>query len=180
MKRNFHEIPSEKTEGFAPYSRRVTAPLVSPSAVHTTPMQPDPLLLPSHRIGARACLQLALFILLAWAATLCAGLGGAMGGVSQSLAAKLSANAQHLQRQAGGAQGTRAARRDQREVGAVRQLAQDTRAIGTEPHDAALLVDWTPLQVAQQQVDDQPGTTAAPPLKPRGRAHPSRAPPALA
>lgn len=180
MKRNFREISSGKTELFDPYSRRVNAPLVSPPAVQMTPMQPDTPVLPSHRLGARACLQLALFIMLAWAATLCAGLGGAMGGVSQSLAAKLSANAQHLQRQAGGAQSTRAARRDPLGAEASRQLAQDQRAIDHDPLDAAQPVDLTTLRVAQERAEDQPTMTAEPRLKPRGRAHPSRAPPPLA
>lgn len=54
--------------------------------------------------------QASLVTLLAWVALLCAGLGGTVGVVSQTLAGKLAASMQHLHRQAGASQASRALR----------------------------------------------------------------------
>ena len=69
-----------------------------------------------------ASVQAVLFALLAWAALLCAGLGGTAGGASQTFANKLVPNFQHLQRHGGTSLASRAVRRDQSAVRPVQHV----------------------------------------------------------
>ncbi len=84
---------------------RFMVPAVNISAVRPvgnppvpSPPPPQPLALSNGRAGVGAWLQALLFSMLAWAAVLCTGLGGSMGVASQTLANKLAASAQHVQR----------------------------------------------------------------------------------
>lgn len=139
-----------------------------------------PLALPIGRAGTGAWLQAVLFTLLAWVAVVCTGLGGTVGVASQSLAHKLAANAQHLQRHGGTSLSSRALRRDQAAATAVQQVAEPSQILAQD------LTAWAPsaqvagLRVEARRALEPPVSLAAPHLKPRHRAHPSRAPPALA
>ena len=121
-----------------------------------------------------------MFTFLAWAALLCAGLGGTVGIVSNTLAGKLAANVQHLQRQAGTSLATRAARRDHPQVIAAQPFADSGRAVVVDNAGGALPAGEVTLGVDEQRADEPPTSAAEPRLKLRNRAHPSRAPPVLA
>ena len=122
-------------------------------------------------------IQVILLTLLAWAALLVTGLGGTMGGASQTLAHKLAANAQHLQRHGSSSLTSRALRRNESAVTSVQQVAEDSRAIGFHPTDGALPTSVVTLLIDAQQVDEPPRSATELCLKRRNRAHPSRAPP---
>ena len=121
-----------------------------------------------------------LFTLLGWAALLCAGLGGTISVASQSLANKLAANAQQLQRHGGNSLASRAIQRDQSMVPAAQQPAQDSRAVVLDHAKRPLLTGKVTLRIDARRADEQPLSATEPRLKPGGRAHQSRAPPALA
>ena len=144
------------------------------------PSPPEPLALSDGRAGVGAWLQAVLLALLTWAALLCAGLGGTLGVASQTLANKLAANAQHLQRHGGTSLASRAVRRDQAAPPASRQIAKDSRAAVSDPTDGALPAGGVALRIDAQRADEPPLSATEPRLKPRIRAHPSRAPPVLA
>lgn len=103
-----------------------------------------------------------------------------MGVASQTLANKLAANPQHLQRHGGTSLASRAVRRDQSAVTSVQQVAEDSRAVVLDHADGALPAGEFTLQVEEQRADEPPTSAAEPRLKLRNRAHPSRAPPVLA
>ena len=111
---------------------------VCPAGTTPVPSPPEPLALSNGRVGAGAWIQSVLFTLLAWAALLCTGLGGTVGVASQTLANKLAANAQHLQRHGGSSLSSRAVRRDQPAVTSVQQIAEDSRAVVVDPTVGAL------------------------------------------
>jgi hypothetical protein len=121
-----------------------------------------------------------LLTLLAWAALLCIGLAGSVGVASQTLANKLATNAQHLQRHGGTSLASRALRRDQLAETSVQQIAQDSRAVVWDPTGGALPADEVTLPIDAQRADEPPLSATEPRLKPRSRAHPTRAPPVLA
>ena len=144
------------------------------------PPPPEPLALSRGRAGAGAWLQAVLFTLLAWAAVVCTGLGGSVGVASQSLANKLAASAQHWQRQGGTSLVSRAVRRDQAVATLVQQVAEDPQALTWDATDGTLPAEVIGLRIETRHADEPPLSTAEPHLKPRQRAHPSRAPPVLA
>ena len=76
---------------------------------------------------------------LTWAALLCTGLGGSLGLASQNLASKLATPAQHLQRPAGTAQATRAARQDLPAATAIRSFALGCRSNGSSTDPSRLI-----------------------------------------
>ena len=159
-----------------------TVPMTSSCLAGTAPVPPppEPLALSSGRAGAGAWLQAIVFTLLAWAAVVCSSLGGTAGVASQSLANKLAANAQHLQRHGGTSLASRAIRRDQAAATPVQQVAEDSQSLAWDATDGTLPADVAGLRINAQRVDEPPLSTTEPHLKPRKRAHPSRAPPVLA
>jgi hypothetical protein len=141
---------------------------------------PEQLALSNGRVGAGACIQAVLFTLMVWAALLCTGLGGTVGVASQTLANKLAANAQQLQRHGGTSLASRAVRRDQPAVTSVQQITQDSPAVVLAPADGTLPAGEVMLRIDAHRADVPPLSVTEPRLKPRNRAHPSRAPPVLA
>ena len=122
-------------------------------------------------------LQAVLVTLLTWAALLCTGLSGTVGVMSQTLAGKLAASAQHLQRHAGTSLATRAARGQATAALTAHRLAQEPQGVVPERPD-----------LPSVHAEATPGTwaiAAAPtlgleqdsPPQPALRAHRSRAPP---
>ena len=103
-----------------------------------------------------------------------------MGVASQSLANKLAANAQQLQRHGGTSLASRAVRRDQAAPPASRLIAKEAQAVVSDPTDGALPAGGVTLRIDAQRADEPPLSAAEPRLTPRNRAHPSRAPPVLA
>lgn len=139
----------------------------------------EPLALSNGRADDGAWLQAVLFALLAWAALLCAGLGGTVGVASQSLAKKLAANSQHLQG-TGTSLASRVVRRDQQAVLAALQIAENSRAEVLDHADGALPVGEVTLRIDAQRAAESAISTTEPRRTPRNRAHPSRAPPVQA
>ena len=158
----------------------VTLIPVCPAGTTPVPSPQEPLALSNGRAGVGAWIRAMLFTLLGWAALLCAGLGGTMGVASQSLANKLAANAQQLQRHGGTSLASRAVQRDQSVVAAAQRLAQDSRAVVLDHAKGALLTGEVTLRIDAQRADEPPLSATETRLKPRSRAHQSRAPPALA
>lgn len=128
----------------------------------------------------------ALLALLAWLAVLAAGLGGSVGAWTQTLAGKLPAQAQHLQRLQGAAAATRAA---QREAGQSLRTAQAvSHAAAAPPELTALAELWAghvgpgkrPEVVAAPGAEPRPAHVPALPAGTRYTLPPGRAPPAHA
>jgi hypothetical protein len=121
-----------------------------------------------------------LVAFLAWAALICAGLGGTVGVVSQMLAGKLAASAQHLQRQAGNSASSRALRREL-PVAASQLRGAEAAAAVTAPHTGGVAPAGG---IAIPQVPPQSEVRAFHAAQPRPavrhRSPPSRAPPFLA
>ena len=151
-----------------------------PAGTTPVPPPPEPLALSSGRAGAGAWLQAVLFTLLAWAAVVCTGLGGNLGIASQSLANKLAANAQHLQRHGGTSLASRAVQRDQAAATSSQQAAEHSQSLAWDATDGILPADVAGLRIDTGRADEPPLSTTKPHLKPRKLAHSSRAPPVLA
>jgi hypothetical protein len=162
--------------------RGVTTTQFCPAGITPRPPPPDPLTLSSDRsrAGTGAWLHAVLLTLLAWAALVCTGLGGAVGVASQSFANKLAANVQHLQRQGGTSLASRTARRDPVAATSVQQLAQDSQALASDVPDGPPPTAERRLRIDTQQADEATPASTEPHHKPHNRAHPSRAPPFLA
>ncbi|MFY7916447.1 MAG: hypothetical protein ACOVPA_17465 [Rubrivivax sp.] len=154
--------------------------LAVPVSTTPAPQAPEPPVLPNSSGGARACLQALLFTLMAWAAVVSTGLGGTVGVAYQSLANKLAANAQHLQRHGGSSLASRAVRRDQVAAASVQKFSEDSQALVWDHTDAALPADELGLRIHPLRAETPLLSATQPPLTPRKRAHPSRAPPVLA
>jgi hypothetical protein len=127
-----------------------------------------------------AAVQAVFITLLAWAALLCTGLGGTVGAVSPSLAGKVAPSAQYLQRQSGTSQAMRAVRRDSAAIVAQALATEPPPAWMQEPDGSALLAGTRTLQDRPPYTDTHLRAPIEPALKPRHRAPPGRAPPALA
>lgn len=153
---------------------------VCPAGNMPAPSPPEPLAWSSGQGDTRAALRAVMVTLLAWAALLCAGLGGTVGVVSQTLAGKLAASAQHLQRQGGTSLASRAVRRELPAVAAGLQVAEASRAVVEVHADGALPSGDIALPMGQQRSDARAPAATEPGLSPRHRAPPSRAPPILA
>ncbi len=147
-------------------------------------MLPEPPAPAVGRTGARASVQAALIALLAWAALLCAGLGAAVGVNSQTLAGKLAAAAQVLQRQAGASSASRTLRRELPAVAAGLKVAEATHATreAIELHgDGALPAGAIALPLTPRGASGRPKPAAVEAdLGPRDLTPPSRAPPPMA
>ena len=113
-------------------------------------------------LGVGVWLQAVLFTLLAWAALLCTGLGGTVGVASQSLGNKPAANAQQLQRHAGTSLTSRDVRRDQAAPPAVRQIADDARAVVLGSTDGALPAGGVTQRIDAQRADQPPPSATEP------------------
>lgn len=134
---------------------------------------------------AAAWLRVAVLVLLAWFSVLITALGGGAGLVSHTLAGKLAAHVQPLQRltgASGASQATRSARRHD-----AAQASQagpvDARWVNTVPDAGAdaLPSRWAfRLPVLAQQAARPPPATGPPRSRQPTRAHRSRAPPSLA
>ncbi|MEJ7928863.1 hypothetical protein WG922_02645 [Ramlibacter sp. AN1015] len=124
--------------------------------------------------------QAVMVTLLAWLALLCAGLSGTPGVASHQLAGKIAGNGQHFQRQAGTSHAARAARRDSPALAATQQFAHAWHAAGIDDVDGPLPGGHFTFSNDECHADEAPPSKPAPRLKPRYRAHPSRAPPLLA
>ncbi len=157
-------------------------------AVTATPYRPEgpapasayPRVQATGRTGTAAMLQAAVFMLLAWVAVLCTGLGGTVGAASQSLANKLAPHAQHWQRQAGTQLSSRAIRRDHIGAAPAQQVAETGQASAWDPPVGALPATAFELRVDTRSAHAASPAAFVPHLKPRNRAHPNRAPPGLA
>ncbi len=128
----------------------------------------------------RAAVQAFLIALLALAALLCVGLGSTVGVVSQSLASKLIASAQYLQRQSGSSLVYRAARQ------ALPAVAADVRTTdalgplnGTHVDGAIPVSELAPPRFPARKAS-LPDADTGPILRSRHWSPPSRAPPRLA
>ena len=62
----------------------------------------------------------------------------------------------------------------------VQQVAEDPQALTWDATDGTLPAEVIGLRIETRHADEPPLSTAEPHLKPRQRAHPSRAPPVLA
>lgn len=134
--------------------------------------------------AAAAWLRVAVLVLLAWLSVLAAALGGGAGLVSQTLAGKLAAHVQPLQRPtsaSGASQAMRSARRHDT-AQALQARPVDSRWLSTTL-DAGpdALPGWVfRLPVLAQQAAQPPPVTGPPRSRQPTRAHRSRAPPSLA
>ena len=179
-KRRSSESDSGKYEPAVTYSIGVNMIAVCLAGARPMP-SPQGSLAPSNgRAGAGAWLQAVVLTMLAWAAVVGTGLGGNLAVASQSLANKLAANAQHLQRQGGASLASRTVRRDQAAAMPVQHFARDSQALAWDLTDGALPAGAVGLQIDTEQTDEPPPAANEPHLKPHKRAHPSRAPPVLA
>jgi hypothetical protein len=135
----------------------------------------------SDRPAVLPWLQAVLVTLLTWAALLCTGLSGTVGVMSQTLAGKLAASAQHLQRHAGTSLATRAARGQAPAVLTAHRLAQEHQLVAPERADLAGVppADATPRAWTVAAASALGLEQDAPP-QPALRAHRSRAPPSRA
>jgi hypothetical protein len=120
------------------------------------------------------------FSLIAWGALLGAVFGGGVGVVNHTMADKLAAQSLYLQRQAGTSSATRSARRDQAQVGARAQLAAELPAAAGDDPSADVAAQGFALGATRWRAGAPASAAPEPRLKPRYRAPPSRAPPALA
>lgn len=129
----------------------------------------------------RGAVETLLIALLALAAVLCSGLSGSVGSVSQTLAGKLTASVQFLQRQGGPSPGYRLARRElptgaiERKVAEVSQATVKLKA-KAEAHDVGSAEESAPPKswhrtVALSNIDTETRQYL------RHRLPPSRAPP---
>jgi hypothetical protein len=122
-----------------------------------------------------------LIALLALAAVLCSGLNGTVGGVSQTLAGKLTASVQFLQRQGGPSPGYRLVHRElpagavERKVAAVSQAVVKHKA-KVEVHDVKSAEESAPPQSWHRTVAPSNIVTETRQYL-RHRSPPSRAPP---
>ena len=170
----------EKPNPFNRIVRPVKIPPVRFAVVESAPSGPDPCTPSGSPVGTRTTVQAVLVAFLAWAALLCAGLGGTVGAVSQTLAGKLAASAQHLQRPGGTSVASRAVRRELAAVAAELKVAEASAAVFELHVDGAVPAGGITLpMVARQSEAQAPALTQ---LRPdaRHRTPPSRAPPLLA
>ena len=120
-----------------------------------------------------------LVTLLAWTALLCAGLGGTVGVVSQTLAGKLAASVQYLQRHGGPSLSSRAVRRELPAVSAELKVAEASAAVFEVHFDGAVPPGGIALPTVERASDARASASTEP--RPAARHHvpPSRAPPLL-
>ncbi len=121
-----------------------------------------------------------LVTLLAWTALLCAGLGGTVGVVSQTLAGKLAASVQHLQRHGGPSLSSRTVRRELPAVAAELKVAEVSAAVVEVHADGAVPPGRIALPTVERQSAARAPAATEPRPKSRHRMPPSRAPPLLA
>ena len=166
-KRISRDTNSGKCEPAATYSAAVTMTPFCPAS--TTPVRSplEPLALSTRRADVCTWLQAVLLALLAWAALLCAGLGSAVGLAPQSLASKLAANAQHLQRH-GTSLASRVVRRDQSTVLAL-QIAENSQAVVLEHADAAPPAGEIPPRIEAQRAAESTISVTERRLTPRNQ-----------
>lgn len=120
---------SENTALWGTYSPRVLHH-PRPDSGRDFASWPAKVRLPRGRSGTvLGAAQASLVTLLAWVALLCAGLGGTVGVVSQTLAGKLAAGMQHLHRQAGATQASRALRGEAASASAEQTHAQASATV---------------------------------------------------
>lgn len=164
--------------------RGTVPPVMTPPArsavAGSVPLRPDPCLPSGSERGLRTAVHATLVAFLAWAALLFAGLGGTVGGVSQALAGKLAASAQHLQRQAGSSAASRALRRELPAVAAELTVARASVAALAPQVDIAPPVGGLPLLPPALRAEVQAHAVALLRAATRHRTPPSRAPPVLA
>jgi hypothetical protein len=122
-------------------------------------------------------IQVALTAVLACMALLCAGLGGNVGVVSQTLAGKLAASVQFLQRHGGTSLASRVVRRDIPAVAADLRVAEAPRAVAQPPGEGVVPPDALALPVALLDAVAKPGPASQPVHSPSRLSPPSRAPP---
>ena len=129
--------------------------------------------------GAVIAAPALLVMLMAWAALLFAGLGGSVGVASQSLASKLAASVQFLQRQSGTASASRTMRRDLPAVAGDQRCTTATVACSDRDNDVGPLA-LVSLRVANLVRATEPlHTNDGPHGLWRHLSPPSRAPPVL-
>lgn len=121
-----------------------------------------------------------LVTLLAWTALLCAGLGGTVGVVSQTLAGKLAASVQHLQRHGGPSLSSRTVRRELPAVAAELKVAEVSAAVVEVHADGAVPPGRIALPTVELQSAARAPAATEPRPKSRHRMPPSRAPHLLA
>jgi hypothetical protein len=132
------------------------------------------------RRATAAWLRAIMFTLVAWSALLCTGLGGTVGVFTYTLAGKLATHLHQLQRQPGTSMATRAAPRGLPHVAATHQFAEARCCAIADHAGGALPSSESALRVGSPQAHRLSSSKGEPPRKPDNRAHPSRAPPALA
>lgn len=134
----------------------------------------------SGQRGSAAALPAVFVALLAWAALLCAGFGGTVGVISQTLAGKLAASAQFLQRQGGTSSTARALRRELPAVATSLTVVEAARAVVKSIEDAAPPASAIAPRVDQRHTDGYLPVAAELRLGHRHPTPPSHAPPSLA
>jgi hypothetical protein len=176
----FRTPAQEKPHCTARIFRPVKTPIARRASVESAPLRPDLRTPAGGPAGTRTALQGMLVTLLAWTALLCAGLGGTVGVVSQTLAGKLAASVQHLQRHGGSSLSSRAVRRELPAVAAELKLAEASAAFVEVHTDGAVppgrialpTVEWHSYAQVPEATEPRPAA--------RHRMPPSRAPPLLA
>lgn len=176
----FRTSVQEKPNCSGPIVRPVKIPSVRLAPVESDPPRLDLRTSEGGPTGARNTVQAMLVTLLAWTALLCAGLGGTVGVVSQTLAGKLAASVQHLQRHSGPSLSSRAVRRELPAVSAELRLAEASAAVVEVHADGAVPPGRIALPTAKRASDARSLAATEPRPAARHRMPPSRAPPLLA
>ena len=170
----------EKPNCGGPIVRLVKIPSVRLAPVESASSRSDLRTPAGAPAGTRTAVQAVLVTLLAWTALLCAGLGGTVGVVSQTLAGKLAASVQHLQRHGGPSLSSRAVRRELPAVAAELKVAEASAAVFEVHADGAVPLGRIALPTVEWQSAAQAPAATEPRPAARHRMPPSRAPPLLA
>lgn len=176
----FNLPTQEKPKHFTGTVRLVTTSPARSAGAGSVPLRPDPCVASGSDMGMRTAANAVLIAFMAWVALLFAGLGGPMGGVSQTLAGKLAAGAQHLQRHAGNSAVSRALRRELPAVATEVKVARASSAVFEPPTDFAVSEGGLPQLPVGQPSEVRAPAAPLPRIDARHRTPPSRAPPLLA
>lgn len=171
---------SGKSEPLRLYSGEVKAIHRCPAPVEPAYSRPDLRTPPGGPAAACTALRVILVTLLAWAALLCAGIGGTFDVVSQALAVKLAASVQHLQRHGGTSLSSRADRRELPAIAAELKVAEASAAVVVDHDDGAVSAGAIALPAGQPRSQADALAAIEPSLSARHCLPPSRAPPRLA
>ena len=169
----------EKPNCCGPIVRLVKIPSVRLAPVESAPPRLDLRTPAGAATGTRTAVQAMLVTLLAWTALLCAGLGGTVGVVSQTLAGKLAASVQHLQRHGGPSLSSRAVRRELPAVSAELKVAEASAAVFEVHVDGGVPPGGITLPAVERASDARASASTEPRPAARHRMPPSRAPPLL-